>query len=340
MAVDPNIIMSGQPIDTATPLAALSQGIYNKNAADVAAAKAAEQQTYSRQQDAQKMAIEKEKLAIEKQKTEYDKASDVEKAQAKNAVEGAVRLSMMTSPEQITAHLNNPKNLHSESDLAKRDLWMKNPTLDNQEFKQYNASDIAVGQQMGIIKAPTAANGMAVKPIPQSIVKVQNELIGDLNMAASSKADLGNIIGAIDSGKLHLGLLENYISKGRQAVGISSENSRNYETFKNSLEKLRNDSLRLNKGVQTEGDSQRAWNEIMSNLTDENFVKQRLSEVQNINQRAMDLKVNQIDQVRSEYGHDPLDVSKYINVKPAILTGAQKTDLSAHSDQEILDMLK
>ena len=101
-------------------------------------------------------------------------------------------------------------------------------------------------------------------------------------------------------------------------MGKSDDVSRNYGTFKTSLEKMRNDSLRLNKGVQTEGDAVRAWNELFENLNDEQYVLQRLKEIQKTNARAADLKKLQVDQIRGNFNADPLDYSQY-DSSPAIL---------------------
>lgn len=161
------------------------------------------------------------------------------------------------------------------------------------------------------------------KPMPASVTKLQNDLLGELNIAGTIKADMNAIVKAVDSGKLNLGMVENVISQTRQAIGKSSPNSRNYETFVNSLKKLRNDSLRLNKGTQTEGDAIRAWDEIMTNLTDEKFVSKRLKEVSLINDRAAAAKNIQIDQMRSEYNLDPIDTSALENAPAAILMDEQ-----------------
>lgn len=149
------------------------------------------------------------------------------------------------------------------------------------------------------------------KPMPATALKLQNEELDAISTAQNIDADLGSILQTIENGKLKLGPIDNLISQGRNAAGVSSENSRNFSSFKTTLEKLRNDSLRLNKGVQTEGDAVRAWNEILSNITDENLVKQRLAEVRKINERAADLRKLNVDQIRSNYGKDPINYNDY-----------------------------
>lgn len=102
--------------------------------------------------------------------------------------------------------------------------------------------------------------------------------------------NLDNLIGQIERNELNLGPVTNMISGARNAAGVSDQNSRNFASFRASLEKLRNDSLRLNTGVQTDGDSRRAWDELVANINDERVVAQRLREIADINRRAIEYR--------------------------------------------------
>jgi hypothetical protein len=178
------------------------------------------------------------------------------------------------------------------------------------------------------------------KPMPASAVKMQNEALDIIGTAKNTQADLGSVIDSIETGKLKLGLSSNAMASGRNYLGLSSEETRNFQSFRNTLEKMRNDSLRLNKGVQTEGDAQRAWNEILTNINDPELVKQRLKEVQQINDRAANLKMMEVDQIRQNFGAEPMDYSGY-NSKPAILTSNEQMselpDPVQHSGRTITD---
>ena len=101
-------------------------------------------------------------------------------------------------------------------------------------------------------------------------------------------------------------------------AGMSDENSRNMASFKSSLEKLRNDSLRLNTGVQTDGDAQRAWNELFENINDGGVVTQRLAEIKRLNARAVQLRKLNVDNVRANYGRGSLETSGYENQDAAL----------------------
>lgn len=154
--------------------------------------------------------------------------------------------------------------------------------------------------------------GRPAKPMPSSALKLQQEEIDALSAATGLDKDLGAVLAQLDDGSLSLGLAKNLMSSGRNFVGASNENSRNYASFRATLERLRNESLRLNKGVQTEGDAQRAWNELVASINDPEVVKQRLNEIVRVNQRAAMLREQNINVIRSNFGNPPLDVTNYL----------------------------
>lgn len=147
--------------------------------------------------------------------------------------------------------------------------------------------------------------------IPEAAVKEQQALLDVIGTMSGINADLNKFGSMIDDGKLKLGPLENLKSKVKNVAGVSDPNSANYQSFVSTLEKLRNDSLKLNNGVQTEGDAQRAWNELFTNINDPKVVRQRISEVQALNERAANLKRMNIDVMRKNYNAQPLDVAPY-----------------------------
>lgn len=159
--------------------------------------------------------------------------------------------------------------------------------------------------------------------IPTSALKMQQEELEAIGTNATIDADIGAIRNQIKDKKLNLGPVNNIVGTVRNAVGASSEESRNLASFKATMEKMRNDSLRLNKGVQTEGDAVRAWNEIFANINDAKVVDQRLSEIQEINKRGSSLRKMNVDAIRANYGADPLDTAPISNQPAAIGVGAK-----------------
>lgn len=196
--------------------------------------------------------------------------------------------------------------------------------LPDKSFKTYDTMDregIAKALADGAIEVPaaTAAKGSAPNGgIPTQALRLQQEELDALSTASNTNADLGAIKTQVETGKLDLGLYQNVASQVRNYAGYSNENSKAFASFKATLEKLRNDSLRLNKGVQTEGDAVRAWNELMASINDPEVVKQRLGEIMAINERAANIRKMNIDVIRQNYGADPLDYAAYMNPPAAV----------------------
>lgn len=157
-----------------------------------------------------------------------------------------------------------------------------------------------------------------VAKLPTPALKLQQEEVDAIGIASSINADVGSLRKQIEEGKLQLGPVKNIIGQGRNALGMSDENSRNLASFKASIEKLRNDSLRLNKGVQTEGDAIRAMNELIANINDPGVVKKRLDEIQKINERAVNLRKNNIELIRRNFGVPSLDTEAVTGLPAAV----------------------
>lgn len=170
------------------------------------------------------------------------------------------------------------------------------------------------------------------KPLPTAALKLVQEDLDAIGTASSIKSDLGTVLKQLDTGKLNVSGAGNLINKARNTVGLSTEESRNFASFQATLEKLRNDSLRLNKGVQTDGDAQRAWDELFNNINDKGVVKQRLQEIQKINERAVNLRKNSIDSVRANYGKGSLDTSAFEN-QPSALGGNSSSNIDSLLDK-------
>lgn len=154
-------------------------------------------------------------------------------------------------------------------------------------------------------------NAPAPKPMPAPALKMQQEALDIIGTASGMNGMLDRFTSDIEQGKLNLGPIRNMASKAKNYTGASDESSRNFASFQSTLERIRNDSLRLNKGVQTDGDAQRAWNELLTNINDPEVVKQRLSEIKQLNERAVNLQKLNVDQIRRNYGHQSLDTTGY-----------------------------
>lgn len=121
----------------------------------------------------------------------------------------------------------------------------------------------------------------------------------EIETASSINNELGRFDQMLQSGELNLGPVANIQSQALNRLGISSPNSTNFAEFRSTLERLRNDSLRLNSGVQTEGDAQRAWNELISNINDENVVRRQIKRISDLNERAIKFKEGRVRALES-----------------------------------------
>ena len=149
-------------------------------------------------------------------------------------------------------------------------------------------------------------NVPGAKPMPVGIQNQEDKDLDALESADTINQQITGFVGQIDSGKLNFGPIRNALAGVKLAGGVANESDRNFGSFKAGMERLRNDSLRLNAGVQTDGDAQRAWNELFANINDEKFVRQRLVEIAALNRKAIAFKQAKIDLRRSRNGAEPL----------------------------------
>lgn len=188
-------------------------------------------------------------------------------------------------------------------------------------------------------KTKPAGDAAPKKPLPASALKMQQDALDAIGVVGGINADLKALEAQIDKGTLAFGPISNVVNAGRNMAGMSSQESRNFATFRSNMERLRNESLRLNTGVQTDGDAQRAWNELFQNITDTDLVKQRLQEIQRINARGAELQKLKLDQVRANYGYEPLDVTPQA-VQPPALKGEVSNKLTPAEQAELEQLRK
>lgn len=165
--------------------------------------------------------------------------------------------------------------------------------------------------RLGFEKGQRDGGGYSTKPLPAGALKIQDEALNAFGSAGTIDQILAQKEKQIADGKLSFGPVSNALNNAYNMSGFSTEGSRNFASFKSDLERMRNESLRLNTGVQTDGDAQRAWNELFQNINDPQLVKQRISEIRAINKRGAELQKLRVDNVRSNYNAEPYDFSSY-----------------------------
>lgn len=220
------------------------------------------------------------------------------------------------------APTTNDPLLASQQAIAQRQAEVGTNPYQRPELKSVSGADQVLAQREAIIEGAKSQAKTINEPMPANIVQMQDDLISKINTSQGLEYKMGDFIGKIDSGALDLGLMANLENMARNNMGMSTEQSRNLESFKATLENLRNESLRLNNGVQTDGDAQRAWNELVRNINDPQVVRQRLQEIANINNRGAQLQQQRLNQVRSEYRRGELNV-------PNIYEGMQQQGAAA-----------
>lgn len=161
---------------------------------------------------------------------------------------------------------------------------------------------------------PTYSN----KPLPAPALKMQNEALASMAGAKDISNNAKLLIDQVQNGQLELGPVENIISKGRNLVGLSNANSQNFANMNATLEKIRNDSLRLNKGVQTEGDAQRAFNEVLASLNDPVVFKNAMEKLNAINERGAELQRQMVMSTRENYNVAPYDFEKINSIQAGV----------------------
>ena len=153
-----------------------------------------------------------------------------------------------------------------------------------------------------IAASNTAKADASNKPLPAKALQLQLEATDALNTAETVDQTLGKIIQQIDEGTLDLSLAGNVTGGMRNYFGYSNDNSVNLAGFKAGLEKMRNDILILNKGVQTEGDATRAMNAILASPNDEKVVRSQMVRLRELNKRAEELQKKKIQIINQNYG--------------------------------------
>ena len=234
----------------------------------------------------------------------------MQKVAAQQAAEERAQLA--AEAQQVSIQARQQAATQQQAAQAQQNEANRQGRSDIAEANRQNQASIAEGRN-DLMRTLKSTQNSADKPLPPVAVKLQNEDLQAIGTFSGIDSDLAGLEKQIDSGKLGFGPINNLKNSALNLVGASTEESRNLATFKAKLENMRNAVLLLNKGVQTEGDAQRAMSEIMSNINDKGLVQQRLAEIRALNARAVQQKKTNIDVLRSNYGHPAFDFSKYDN---------------------------
>lgn len=186
-------------------------------------------------------------------------------------------------------------------ELAYKDRWN---TADND-------TDISVAKinaQSAWRKALVAAGageGVMGKPPPVGIQKQIGDYTSTRDAQTNAQTQLAPLIAAIQNGELSFNAASNLRHKAALATGIGgNDETILYSQFQTSLESLRNALLVANKGVQTDGDAERALSELIAGQGDTKAVLANLQKVY----KALGARGSQaqarIDELARQYNAD------------------------------------
>jgi hypothetical protein len=136
--------------------------------------------------------------------------------------------------------------------------------LIQQQNSNIAAQNAQFKQQMLQAETDRKAEAARTKPLPAYLAKDEEADYGTATAATNLASDANNFIGRIKSGDIKFGLKDRASIRARQIVGSSDPDVLAREDYDKFLKVLTNESLRLNKGTQTEGDAVRAAKELES----------------------------------------------------------------------------
>lgn len=165
--------------------------------------------------------------------------------------------------------------------------------------------DLTTGQVSVVSKPDTSGGGGGGLPV--GALRLVDDAKQAINSSSESLTLIDRALATIKSGKVNLGMASNARARVRNAAGASTEATRAYSDIRQTFEKLRNNYLLLAKGVQTEGDAQRAWNSEIgeSALNDNDLAVQQLGKARMLIERMVTMQQDRIDSVYANYGKTP-----------------------------------
>lgn len=179
-------------------------------------------------------------------------------------------------------------------------------------------------EKAGIDAASRAATSRNTKGPTASITKQVTDLTQIRDGLANSQFALEPIMGAIEQGQLSFGVLSNARQKLALATGVgANEMTPVYSQYQQMLESLRNGILMANRGVQTDGDADRAMRELNNGSGDTNTILHNLDVVKRSLTRRLGQAQTRIDSISNQY--DAAAVNP--NVPPAPAGGDHKQSM-------------
>jgi hypothetical protein len=151
----------------------------------------------------------------------------------------------------------------------------------------------------------------STKPLPTGVQKAEDEDFGAIDTASNILTETQGFMELIDKDKLSFSPLAGVTDDLSLMFGGGDEDTLNRQSFDLFLQRLRNASLRLNKGTQTEGDAERALQEIVNNRNNTKAVRKALQDLQRANERAVEERKRNINRRRKAQGAEAFSFDDY-----------------------------
>ena len=251
---------------------------------------------------------------------------------ATTAPDGTVSISKSAIFDDLMAREREKNNFQvvggSLLDLSDKD----SPKVIYEGSKSKNKTSLLDGGKFKVVTTPDGKTSIQKSEVYDDIVnlekqkkeekKAENKLSGTLQKAEEDdifaletskniNKDVDKFDQLITDGKLEFGVIDTLGDFTLGLIGQQGEEEINSSKFKSFISKLRNDSLRLNKGVQTEGDAQRVMDELFDafDSNNEKVIQEKLREIKVINERAIELRKRQIKNRRKSQNVKDFDFS-------------------------------
>jgi hypothetical protein len=144
--------------------------------------------------------------------------------------------------------------------------------------------------------------------LTEAALKNTGESVEKYGTIAAINKEASDVLDDLHTGKLNLGMFKNWMNSGQNMAGLSDEQSRSYARYQQFLQKVANDNLLLNKGVQTEGDAYREMKAIGAGGAsyDNEAAKEALKKLISRGQEAVTQRGRSVlDAHISTYGAEP-----------------------------------
>lgn len=141
------------------------------------------------------------------------------------------------------------------------------------------------------------------KPAPAGVLKQYDEHAGKVQAIDTTLIQAEPILNALNDGSLQLGIVQNLANKGKLATGVGVDDSAVlYGQLNTFIEGLRNTVLMDAKGVQTDGDAERAKAQLLSGTGSTESVKKNLEIVLGNLRRTREYAQGRASAISSQYG--------------------------------------